>query len=679
MGKKAIGNLNWKHIGRYLGNVKSRLTISFLAILLIPSILIGSFSYQTAKGQVQEQMIDKAKTSVNLLNAVINQFIIAKQQEIETLAQSLNSDMVKVTPGSNVGVSPEASKTLDIFKASHPEVSLAYIATEDGVYINSPSNLLNPEDFDPRVRPWYIKAMENKGKVVVTSIYKSNATKGLVITVARTTPDGQGVTAINVDLDQIKEITQSIKIGNEGYAYVLDADRSFIYHPDIEGGSKAQESESFTHLYTENEGTFEYKYEDGSYKQMVFATNQLTGWKLAGSFNTSEFSDTAAPILNTLLLVLIISIILGMALTYIVLLSIIRPLQSLITATKKVGAGDLTDDISYKRQDEFGELNNSFNQMLGSIRSVLFNVIETSNQLAASSEELTASSGQTTKATEQIAKHAQEIAEGAEAQVEHISHSSATSTELTRRSHTIASSVSVLEDTASAASDHSEIGDKSVESAVKQMNSIQRNVGALSSNIQVLGDRSAEIGSIVSVIKDISGQTGLLALNAAIEAARAGEQGRGFAVVADEVRKLADQSEAAAKQIETLITTIQNEISAVVSSVQSAAVESEDGIRIIHHTGEKFDDIRQAISQITEQIQMVSEQSQSITLETGAMAESLQDISSVSVEASSSTQNVAAAAQQTLASMEEIASSAGALASMAEDLQALTGKFKLYK
>ncbi|NHN32233.1 hypothetical protein G9U52_20540 [Paenibacillus sp. S3N08] len=61
------------------------------------------------------------------------------------------------------------------------------------------------------------------------------------------------------------------------------------------------------------------------------------------------------------------------------------------------------------------------------------------------------------------------------------------------------------------------------------------------------------------------------------------------------------------------------------------------------------------------------------------MAEALQDISSVSVEASSPTQNVAAAAQQTLASMEEIASYAGSLATMAEDLQALTGKFKLYK
>ncbi|NHN32234.1 hypothetical protein G9U52_20545 [Paenibacillus sp. S3N08] len=37
-------------------------------------------------------------------------------------------------------------------------------------------------------------------------------------------------------------------------------------------------------------------------------------------------------------------------------------------------------------------------------------------------------------------------------------------------------------------------------------------------------------------------------------------------------------------------------ISEVVPSVQSATAETEDGIRIIHHTGEMFDEVRQAIS-----------------------------------------------------------------------------------
>jgi len=661
-----------------IGSVKWRLLITFLIILLVPSILIGTFSYQKAAKQVQQQMLDKATTSVSLLDDVINQFILAKQQEVDTLAQTLNGSMVEVEQGSNVGVSLEASKTLDTYKGSHPEVSLAYIGTEDGVYINSPSTQLNPPEFDPRVRPWYIAAMENKGEVIVTSPYVSNATNTLVITVAKTTSDGIGVVAANVDLEQIEQIAQTITIGNNGYAYIIDAEKNYLYHPEEEAGSQAAENEALTKLFAETEGYFEDKQEDSN-REIIFVTNSLTGWKLAGTFETTEFTEAASPILNTMLNVLILAIIIGIALTYLVLRSIIKPLNALLKATKKISEGDLTEHISYKSKDEFGELSNSFNQMIDSIRSILSSTIETSNQVAASSEELNASSEQTSKATEQVSIHAQEMAEGAEKQVNQLNESLETSTDLAQRSQTIVTSVSALKDTASVATNHSELGGQTVQSAVSQMNSIQKNVTSLSSNIQNLGDRSAEIGNIVSVIKDISGQTNLLALNAAIEAARAGEQGRGFAVVADEVRKLAVQSEEATKQIEGLISTIQNEVSKVVSSVQIAATDTEDGIRIIHQTGERFEDIRQAIVHISEQIDTVSEQSEYITKESGMMVEALQEVSSVSVEASSSTQNVAAAAQQTLASMEEIASSAGALAGMAEELQTLVGQFKLYK
>lgn len=157
-------------------------------------------------------------------------------------------------------------------------------------------------------------------------------------------------------------------------------------------------------------------------------------------------------------------------------------------------------------------------------------------------------------------------------------------------------------------------GTQEVNATAEVIKNLGVQIQASEQNMTNLSARSDEIQSIVGVIDGIATQTNLLALNASIEAARAGESGKGFAVVAQEVRNLAESTAKSTASIQTLTSSLRDEIKEALDSTRTSAELVDKGVQVSLATAEKMERILNTIEQSQGDIgsiqKMIEEQKQ---------------------------------------------------------------------
>jgi methyl-accepting chemotaxis protein len=463
-----------------------KLTLGGVLIVLLPLLVVGIFAaLQSARALEKVAMDQSAQIAKSLSNMV--QMVL--QEEVKNIS-GLSVDPVLVaalTGGQTEAASAKLSAVMKKIGNDYETIMLidaSGVIQADGV--GGSYKGINVGERD------YVVAAKG-GKAIIGTAIKSKKTGNPVAVACAPVhgPDGQFVGALGaaVKMDFLIDKLSSVKLGQTGYAFMIDKTGVVIAHPkkefmfEMNLANQEGMKQMAGKMIAQQSGAESYTFQ-GVKKLSGFAPVELTGWSIGVTQNWDELMASATSLRNYIFLIGLIFL----AITVAVVVFFSRNISQPIT------------------------------------RAV---------------HELNEAADQVASASHQVSSSSQSLAEGASEQASAIEETSSSLEEMSSMTRQNA-------DNANHANSLMGETRQTVERADASMKQ-------LTHSMQDISKASEETSKIVKTIDEIAFQTNLLALNAAVEAARAGEAGAGFAVVAEEVRNLAMRAAEAAKNTSVLI------------------------------------------------------------------------------------------------------------------------------
>lgn len=351
-----------------------------VVIIATSGVLVVRHSYKALRLQKQQDELVMAKN----IAVQVEEALTKARKAVEALARM--PTIQNMDPDRQVDALTIVTQTTELI---------------DGIVITDPSGRIKAIDAEintERIMPKagssssyrnFAKSISRSRSSMISEVYLSKSNEVCVAINAPIYSDGGfvgmvsgGILLRNHSMGGI----DNIRIGNTGYAYVVDASGDLILHPQrektLEDYSTNPAVKEF--LATKKSGVIEFENQEGIGVVAAFAPIEETGWGVVVRQPGSESYAFADHIHLTLWIFLGVGVLLSLGLGFFLAQRFLKPVSALADAVKKVTEGDLDVAIQPKSRDEVGQLARGFNKMTESLRKHIQQVLESQVHLARS-------------------------------------------------------------------------------------------------------------------------------------------------------------------------------------------------------------------------------------------------------------------------------------------------------